>query len=73
MSVGSVANEIGTPGSTVHRIKGRNSLKTYKIQKVPDREQVKELDDKRRARKLYADYLTRFECVIICIFCLFSL
>ena len=41
MSVRLVANKIGTSAFTVHRTKDRNSLKTYKVQKVPDREQVK--------------------------------
>ena len=65
MSVPLVANKIGSSAFNVHRTKCKNSLKTYKVQKVPDREQVKELDAKRRARKLYADYLIRFECVIM--------
>ena len=41
MSVRSVPNKIGTSASTFHRTKGSNSSKTYKVQKVPDREQVK--------------------------------
>ncbi|KAF2878760.1 hypothetical protein ILUMI_27411 [Ignelater luminosus] len=46
LSERTVGNKFGTSKATVHRVKVKAGLKTYKIQEVPDRDQEKE----RRAR-----------------------
>jgi len=51
-----VAENVGMSASTVHRIKGRASLRSFKVQNVPDRTEEKEKTAKSRARKLYSDY-----------------
>ena len=37
-----VAEKVGTSASTVHRIKGRVGLQSFKVQNVPDRTEEKE-------------------------------
>ena len=49
-----VAEKVGTSASTVHRIKGRAGLRSFKVQNVQDRTEKKIA--KSRARKLYSDY-----------------
>lgn len=64
-SVRDMAEKIGTSKSTVQRMKQRLGLKTFKVQKVPDRSEEKEAICKRRARKLYENFLTKFSCCVI--------
>ncbi|KAF2882220.1 hypothetical protein ILUMI_23943 [Ignelater luminosus] len=65
LSERTVANEFGTSKATVHPVKVKAGLKTYKIQKVPDRDQEKERRAKSRARKLYNAFFTKFNCCVM--------
>lgn len=64
-SVRDMAEQAGTSKSQVQRIKKFYNLRSYKVQKVPDRSEEKEKIAKKRARKLYTQYLTKFDCVIL--------
>lgn len=64
-SVRDAAEKAETSKSTVQRIKKFYNLRSYKVQKVPDRSEKKEVEAKKRARKLYRQYLTKFDCVIM--------
>ncbi|KAF2894887.1 hypothetical protein ILUMI_11291 [Ignelater luminosus] len=65
LSEHTVANKFGTSKATLHRVKVKAGLKTYKIQKVPDGDQEKERRAKCRARKLYNDFFTKFDCCVM--------
>lgn len=60
-----VAEKLQTSKSQVQRVKQFYGLRSYKKQKVPDRTDEKEKAAKTRARKLYDQYLTKFDCVIM--------
>lgn len=64
-SVRDMADRAGTSKSTVQRIKEKSKLKTYRVQKVPDRSDEKQLVAQMRARKLYERYLTKFDCCVM--------
>lgn len=64
-SVRDMAAKAGTSKSTVQRVKKFYNLRTYKVQKIPDRSEEKEKVAKRRARRLYEGYLTKFDCIVM--------
>lgn len=49
----------------VRKVKANAGLKTYKVQKIPDRNAVKNLDVKSRARKLKSNFMQKYSCCII--------
>lgn len=51
--------------SFVRRTKKEAGLKTYKMQKVPDRNAVKNETAKQRAKKLNKDFVKKFQCCIM--------
>jgi len=65
LSERAVAEKVGTSASTVHRTKCRAGLRSFKVRKVPDRNEEKNIVAKKRARKLYTEYLTKFKCCIM--------
>lgn len=60
-----MAVKVGTSRAQVRRIKEHYNLRSYKVQKVPDRSEDQQQRAKTRARKLYTQYLTKFDCVIM--------
>ncbi|KAF2902804.1 hypothetical protein ILUMI_03382 [Ignelater luminosus] len=65
LSERTVTNKFGTSKATIHRVKLKAGLKTYKIQKVPDWDQEKKRRAKSRARKLYNDFFTKCDCCVM--------
>lgn len=65
VSVRDVAKKIGVSASYVQKVKKRNGLKTFKVQKAPNRDKKQNFKAKSRARDLYRNFLTKFECVIL--------
>lgn len=51
--------------SFVRRVKADAGLKTYKVQKVPDRNAQKNCEAKTRAGKLYTNFVKKFECCVM--------
>lgn len=64
-SVRDMAKKTGASKSFVQKVKKYYNLHTYKVQKVPDRSEEKNKVAKRRARQLYTQYLTKFDCVVM--------
>lgn len=64
-SVRDVADKLSIPKSTVHNIKKKLGLKTFKVKSVPDRDENKEKIAKQRARRLYEGYLTKNQCIVM--------
>lgn len=49
----------------VRKVKANAGLKTYKAQKVPDRNAAKNLEAKNRARKLKSSFIKKYSCCIM--------
>lgn len=49
----------------VRKVKANAGLKTYKVQKVPDRNAAKNVDAKSRARKLKSNFIQKYSCCIM--------
>lgn len=49
----------------VRKVKKSEGLKTYKVQKVPDRNSRKNEEAKERSKKLYRNFITKYECCIM--------
>ena len=60
-----VAKKVQMSQSYVQKVKSRADLKSYKGQAAPNRDAKQNLSAKRRARKLYNDLMTKFECVVL--------
>lgn len=60
-----VARKVGCSESFVRRTKGEAGLKTYKVQKVPDRNAAKNVEAKTRAQKLMNNFVKKYECCIM--------
>lgn len=60
-----LAEKVSCSEYLVRKIKINEGLKTYKVQTVPDRNAVKNLEAQRRARKLKADFFQKFNCCIM--------
>lgn len=60
-----VAQKVGCSQSTVQKIKSSSGLRTYKVQKVPDRNAVKNQEAKSRAKKLQKDFLQNVSCCVM--------
>lgn len=65
LSLRKVAIKARSSKSTVDRVKKKAGLKSYKVQKVPDRNAVKNTEAKTRAKKLYSDYFSNSFCCIM--------
>ena len=65
MSVRDAAIKAGTSKSTIQPVIKKVGLLTYKAKKVPDSSSEQHLIAKKRARKLYDNYMTKFQCCII--------
>jgi len=65
ISVRKMAQKVGCSKSTVQNIKTRSGLRTYKVQKVPDRNAVKNEEAKKRANKLKKNFFQKFDCCIM--------
>lgn len=57
-----VAHLANCSETSVRKVKKEAGLKTYKVQKVPDRNSKKNLDAKKRAKVLQRDFIRNFEC-----------
>lgn len=64
-SVRDIAKKLSTSSSYVQKCKKRAQLKTFKVQKVPDRSAEKETEAKTRARRLYENFLTKYQCCVM--------
>jgi len=60
-----LARKVGCSKALVGKIKSKEGLKTYKVQKIPDRNATKNLDAKNRAKKLREDFFQNFRCCIM--------
>lgn len=49
----------------VRSVKANAKLKSYKVQKVPDRNAVKNLEAKKRARKLKSNFIKKYSCCVM--------
>lgn len=65
LSIRKLANKAQTSEATVRRVKKSVGLKTYKVQKIPDRNATKNLEAKNRARKLKSDFFLKNECCVM--------
>lgn len=65
ISIRKVAQKVGKSSSTIQRIKADSGLKSYKVQKVPDRNAVKNKEAKTRAKKLIADFFQKYSCCVM--------
>lgn len=60
-----VAKKVQMSQSYVQKVKTRAGLRSYKAQAAPDRNAQQNLTAKRRARKLYDNFLTKFKCIVL--------
>jgi transposase len=60
-----LADKVKTSEATVRRVKKSVGMKTYKVQKIPDRNAEKNLEAKNRARKLKCEFFQENECCIM--------
>ena len=60
-----LAKKLSTTKSMVRRVKLNSGLKTFKVQKVPDRTPEKEKVAKSRARKLYTNFFRKYDCCVM--------
>lgn len=60
-----MAKKVGCSRATVHRIKADSGLKSYKVQKVPDRNAVKNKEAKTRAKALQKNFLEKYSCCVM--------
>lgn len=65
LSVRNVARKVGKSKSYVQKVKQRQGLKTYKVKKVPNRDDKQNFTAKIRAKELYTKFLQNFSCVIM--------
>ena len=65
LSTRKVAQKAGCLKIFVERVKKQANLKTYKVQKVPDRNAVKNQEAKNRSQKLTSDFFTKFDCCVM--------
>lgn len=65
LSLRDVADKVGTSSATVHRIKRREGLRSFHVQKTPDRTAEKTQVAKSRSRLLYENFLTKYDCCIM--------
>ena len=65
LSVRDLAKKFGTTKSTVHRIKSKHSIKSFKKTKAPNRNCKQETVAKSRARKLYSRMTSKNYCFIL--------
>lgn len=49
----------------VRKVKRKAGLKSYKVQKVPDRNAFKNLEAKTRARKLKSNFIKKYNCCVM--------
>ncbi|XP_055626225.1 uncharacterized protein LOC129768530 [Toxorhynchites rutilus septentrionalis] len=62
-SVRDVANKLNLSSSFVQRTNQREGLRTYKVQKAPNRDERQNMVGKTRTRKLYTEMLTKTHCL----------
>lgn len=60
-----VAQKAKCSETSVRKVEKEAGLRTYKVQKVPDRNLTKNLVAKQRAKVLQKDYLNNFQCCIM--------
>lgn len=60
-----LAPKAGCSEYLVRKIKADAGLKSYKVQSVPDRNATKNLEAQSRAKKLKADFFSKFDCCIM--------
>lgn len=65
LSVRKNARKMGCSKSLVHKIKKEVGLRTYKVQKVPDRNAVKNNEAKLRGNNLRKEFFLKFDCCIM--------
>jgi len=65
MSERRVAKKVKCSKTKVGRVKSKAGLKTYKVQKVPDRNATKSLEARGRAKKLQMEFFQKFPCCIM--------
>ena len=65
LSVRDIAKRYKISKSSVHRLKKKHGLKSYKKFKVPNRNQITNTKAKSRARKLYNNFLRKKPCIIM--------
>ena len=65
LSVRDVAVRAGTTKCRVLKIRQKNYLRTYRVQKVPVRSNEKQLVADNQARKLYMEHLPKFDCYVM--------
>lgn len=65
LSTRKVAQKAGCSKTFVERVKKQKQLRTYKVQKVPDRNAVKNEEAKKRAQKLKRDFFSKFHCCVM--------
>lgn len=64
-SVRDVAKKLHLSRSFVQKAKTKAGLRTFKVQKAPNRDEKQNKSAKTRARKLYLNMLTKVECCIM--------
>lgn len=65
ISTRSIARKLKKSQSFVQRAKKKGGLKTFKAQKVPDRDAKQNRTMKSRCRKIYDQELTKCKCVVM--------
>ena len=65
LSVRDVSVKTKTTKFTVTQTKQKSNLKTYRVQKVPDRSNENQLVAEKRARKVYMEYPPKFDCCVM--------
>lgn len=65
LSLRDVAKKCNTSKSYVHKVKQNRGFKSYKVTVAPDRDEQKNKIAKTRSRKLYENFLTKVDCVIM--------
>lgn len=60
-----VARRVQCSESFVRRVKAKAGLKTFKVQKVPDRNAKKNIEAKKRAKLLKKEFFQKFECCVM--------
>lgn len=60
-----VAKKVKMSQSYVQKVKRRAGLRSHKAQAAPDRDSKHNLSAKKRSRKLYENFITKFACVVM--------
>lgn len=60
-----VAKKVKMSQSYVQKVKRRAGLRSYKAQAAPDRDSKQNSSAKKRSRKLYENFITKFACVVM--------